>query len=672
MFSKLLSTIAVNPSMLNQFVFYSNRLKKEKSIRAVGLVLMILSLLVQLVAAAVPPEKSFAASANDIISGGVSSKADLVNKCRSNVQNSSTIFARFGISCDRIADASTKEVSINASSHNYWSIGRTPLSSNGINSDDWGEVTIKTAGTTIYQRPLKAWGANVKYSAFQIKVGGKNYWIIKDCGNLVTIDAYSQPPKLEVHKQLTSSKTVKPGDRVSFRITYRNPVEESVAIDFRLRDLLNPNLELIGMDGRNGFIDGDPVTNLKGLGGSSTFREVNLAATVRSTAAHGTEICNVARISADVVGVVNSNQVCVTVVNPPPPKPPTPPTSVPTPPPTTPTQAPPPAPAPSPNPTPPITPQTTPLCTIPGKTNLPANSPECKTAVIEEASGLCVASSSFIDKSSKDFKIITQSSVSGTTKVVGYIYTIDNRGGSAREIKTSDLTNEQIYKNLKPGAYKVQVAVQFTTDSKESLVKNCSAEITVAEDARLAQSKSVTKNGVDINGKKVSPGDTLVFKLSTKNVTATPFQGYSGEDFFGDVLDYGDIVDPSELTRQGLTLGQDKILRWTTTTIEGNSEEVKTITVKVKPITPSTNRPSNISSDYDCIISNKYGNQVTMSMSCPLVKTIEKLPNTGPGTTIAIAFTVTVMSSYFFARARLYAKESGIIKRVYQQMSQVY
>lgn len=648
------------PNTLDQWAFYSARLKKEKAVRTTGIVLLVMAMFVQLIASAFPAEKSYASSANDIIPGGVSSKADLVSKCKNNAQYRA-VFARFDVSCDHIASGTTTQTTINASAYNFWSVGRTPLSSNGLSSDDWGEVKLNAGGLTIYQRPLKAWGAGATYQAFNVKANGKNYWILKDCGNIVTIGPYSRPPSLEVTKQLVSSPTVKPGDPVNFRIAYRNPVPESVAIDFRLRDLLNPNLELIGMDGRNGFIGDDPIREQKGLGGSTEFKQINLAAKVKPNVPNGTEICNVARVSADVVGVVDSNKVCVTVVIPPKPAPtPPPPTPQPTPPAATPTPPPP-------TPTTPPPPPPQELCKVPGKTNLPANSPECKH---EEADGVCVLSTGFLNNSNKDFKVTTRSTVSGSTKVTSYTYTLNGDQSSVRKVVTSDLTNEQVYENLAPGNYEVVVRAEFVSSTGRTLSKTCRVSIAVEETPKVAQSKSVTRGGENMDGKKVSSGDTLVFKLSTKNITASTYTNYTGEDYFGDVLDYAEIVDSNELSKQGMKLGEDNVIRWSTASIAGNAEDVKTITVRVKEIIPNTNRPNNVSSDYDCVISNKYGNQVSMSVNCPLVKTVEstakELPNTGPGTTAALAFVTTVIAGYFLARARLLAKEADIVGRMQQ------
>ncbi len=647
MFRRIINNLAVNPSSLNQFVFYSKRLKKERSIRTIGVSLMILSLFVQLFAAAIPAEKSFANGDNDIVKTKIRNLDHLVSICKTDAKVRS-IYARFGANCDQIATA--KQKTINANGANYWSIGYSPLSQYNISSDEWGEVAVKVGSENIFQRPLRAWGPH-NYVAYEFKANGKTYWILQDCGNLVTIGAYSKPPSLEVHKQLITPKQVQVGDTVKYRITYRNPVLESVAVDFRLRDLLNPNLELVGMDGRNGFVDGDPVIDLKGLGGSTTFREITLAAKVKTRPADG-KICNVVRVSADVVGRVESKEdVCVTVVKPP------------TPPPVTPT---------TPAPTPPTTPATpttpvTPKCAVPGKTDLPVDSPLCKH---DAPAGICIASTGFLAGSNKDFKVSTVSSVEGTTKVRKYTYIMDGDTANKREVTSSSLTNEQTYNGLKPGTHKVAVTVDFTNEVGQSASDSCTAEITVAENARVTQSKSVSKDGADMNGKKVSSGDVLKFNLTTRNVTATEYKNFAGEDFFGDVLNYADIVDVSELTKQGMSLGQDKVIRWTTPSIAGNSEEVKTITVKVKPKIPTTNQSSNISSDFDCIIDNKYGNQVTMSVDCPVIKTIEtttgKLPDTGPGTAALIVFGVTVMAGYFAARARLMAKEADIIRKMNQ------
>lgn len=649
MFNKILSNIAINPSALNQLSFYANRLKKEQAIRRIGLAFIVLSMLVQSVAAMFPAEQSLAASSNDIISGGVSGKADLVNKCNNNVQNVKNIFAKFGITC-AIINSTAQATTVNSSAYNFWSMGRTPLSNNGINSADWGERVLNVGGSNIYHRPLKAWGANVNYQAFLIKANGKNYWILKNCANLVTIGPEGPTPSLEVHKQLKSAEIVKPGDEVHFRLIYRNPVPESVAVDFRLRDMFdNQHMDLVGMTGQTGTQDGDPKIEMKGLP-YDNYRTADVVGRVKANVPDGTRICNTANASADVVGVKTSNQVCVTV-------------KVPV--------------QPTPNPTPQ---QPTPEPNCPLNPNLKANDPRCVACPTNSGiwaedpncggSGSCIATTAFIGKSNRDITVTTQAQVSGAYKVQSYSYDLGADGKIEATNNSSALKDTYDFKGLSLGTHKINVSVKFANGS-ESIVKTCQTEVDISE-AKIVLSKTVVnEKGQDMNGKKVSSGDTLVFKLSTKNVEKADSAQFTGEDYFGDVLEYADIADMNQLKSQGIELDNNKNLKWTLASVKGNSEDIKTITVKVKQIVPSTNKPSSTGTDMDCVISNKYGNQVSVGVNCPLVKSIEvtttSLPNTGPGTTVAIAFAVTLIAGYFFARSRLLAKEATIVRNIYQQ-----
>ena len=654
MFNKLISNIAINPSHLNQLSFYAKRLKKEESIRRIGFVFIILSMFVQIGASMFPAERSLAASSNDVIYGGVSSKADLVSKCNNNAQVRG-IYAKFGVTCAEINASTTKLTTVN-SSGNYWSMGRTPLSNHGINGDDWGERTFSAGGTAVYHRPLKAWGSGVNYEAFSIKSGSKTYWILKNCGNLTTIGPEGPTPDLEVHKKLLSPASVKPGDEVKFQLTYRNTVSESVAVDFRLRDLVDNNtLEDIKMSGMNNTYDGDPARDQKGLEYTPTLKESIVVAKVKASVANGTRICNTANASADVVGVKTSNEVCFTVK-----------VSAPTPEtPTTPIQ---PCPynaglkANDPNCKPP-----TPEQPCPYNQTLKANDPKC----VQTASGFCVVSTSFIGDSNKDIKVSTEASIEGNTKVESYSYDLDVDGKIDATTQTSSLTDSKEFKNLPKGTHRIQVMVNFANGTQK-LSKTCVAEIDIAEDPKLVQSKQVIdEKGNNLEGKKISSGDKLQFKLVTKNITSTNSGSYSGEDYFGDVLEYAEISDIKELEKQDITLGKDNYLRWTTSSIKGNSEDIKTISVKVKSIVPSTNRPVSTGTDQDCVISNKYGNQVSININCPIIKRIEttttKLPDTGPGTTVGLAFVVTVLAGYFLARSRLLNKEARIVRNMYQQ-----
>lgn len=649
MFNKLLSNLPYNPGLISQVSFYSKRLQAEASVRRFAFIFMIFALIVQTAAALYPPEKSLAASPNHILNG-ITDKGSLLRAWDSNTGNIQGIYGKFGVTRENIAaipgrDTNTTIVSNGA---NWWSIGRLPLSNYGISGSQWSERKIIADGSTVYQRPLKAWdkpGTSSKYPAFQgVNKHGVAFWILKDCGNLTFKSPYTPaPPKpdLEVHKTLLTSNSVKPGDTVKYRIDFRNPVPESLAIDFRLRDNLDGNLVFKSLPGLTKRVGNDLYIEQKEFGHTPNWQSRILTATVKAGVPHGTVICNEARISADVVGLKFSpEKPCITVINPP---------KVPTPT----------------KPTPPTTPtQPEPSCPAgQTKVNGKCQKPEPKC--------LCVVSTSFVEGSNKDIRIKTQSHVEGDTKVTGYSYDINDDGSIEQTTNTSSNTDEKIFKGLTPGLHKVRVTITATNGQKQTS-KSCLTEVTVSEDARVVQTKKVTnvsKQNSDAVNTTVNSGETLKFELTTENVTNSDYKNYSGEDYFGDVLDYAEIIDQQELTRQGLTLDSSNYLRWSVSSIKAKSKDVKVVTVKVKSVIPATNRPSNASQDQDCVISNRYGNEVKMNVGCPIIKTIEqatgKLPNTGPGTNMAVTVIATILIGYFFARSRLLSREIEILRADY-------
>jgi hypothetical protein len=74
---------------------------------------------------------------------------------------------------------------------------------------------------------------------------------------------------------------------------------------------------------------------------------------------------------------------------------------------------------------------------------------------------------------------------------------------------------------------------------------------------------------------------------------------------------------------------------------------------------------------FDCIISNKFGNQLDIKVDCPLPKSAEyitqTLPKTGPGTSLLIGFVATSIIAYFFMRSRLLAEELELIRTDFAQ-----
>lgn len=189
MFKKLLSNLPFNPSLISQVSFYAKRLKAESSVRRLGVAFLVLALGVQIFAAAVPSEPTLARSGNDIIPGGFSSQGDAVNMCQSNAYSFKQILAHFGIDCLALYYGQVVTVGSNDYGGQLYSMGREPQGFPG-------EVNVNVPGVadTLHMRPLSAWGST-SYRAIKGNASdGSTFFILFDCGNLVTVGPPATPP----------------------------------------------------------------------------------------------------------------------------------------------------------------------------------------------------------------------------------------------------------------------------------------------------------------------------------------------------------------------------------------------------------------------------------------------------------------------------------------------
>ncbi len=131
------------------------------------------------------------------------------------------------------------------------------------------------------------------------------------------------------------------------------------------------------------------------------------------------------------------------------------------------------------------------------------------------------------------------------------------------------------------------------------------------------------------------------------------------------MLDYADLDTAFLTSQKGTYLTDRKTITWSVQEIAPGGELKRTFRVVMKNPLPTTNQPNKTAPDFDCKIQNIYGDEVAIPVDCAVIKTIEQLPNTGPGTSVAAIFTMTVLSSYFFARSRLLAKELTLVKKDY-------
>jgi fimbrial isopeptide formation D2 family protein len=623
MFKKLLANLPFNPGLIDQVTFYGQRMKRDASIRRLGFAFIGLGFIVQLAAAAYPAQNSLAASSNDVLNG-ITNKNSILSAWDNNTGNIQGIYGKFGITRQNIANIPGQQPNatvVSSASNNYWSIGRHTLDSFGIDGSKWDERRVNIPGNEhVYERPLHAWDtySSSKYAAFHGKNQyGVSFWILQTCGNPTFVGSYlPKPPvpKLEVHKTLLTAATVHRGDTVKFRLEYQNTVDDSLATNFKLTDTLDSHFTFVSL----GYLSSQSGNNLiidhgGNLGATDNPHKTTLVVTVKDNVANGTRICNAAHASSS-QSSATSERPCVTVV-------------------------------------------------VPG--NTPPGAPPTP-------SGSCIASTKKESGTSHDFTVRTSAYVTNA-KITGYDYYLDGSSAKYAHDQIGETPHDKKITGLGAGSHEVQVRVDILGSNNQNIqTPACVAQINIAENPRVNLSKSVsnvTQNINDANSTKASGGDILQFKLTTQNVTSTDYLNYDGLDYFGNVLQYADIVDPGQLSGQGISLDAKNNLRWHTPVIKANESDVKTINVRVKSDIPATNSPSTLSPDYNCSINNTYGDQVTVSVDCSTVKTIaqtaSELPNTGAGSTIVIGAIVASVAGYLFMRSRIMAEEMEIVRQDY-------
>ena len=204
-----------------------------------------------------------------------------------------------------------------------------------------------------------------------------------------------------------------------------------------------------------------------------------------------------------------------------------------------------------------------------------------------------------------------------------------------------------------------------TINSKDPGCKPCEeSQTSVDLTACLVFNKSATNDTqkiADANGTTAKSNDVITYTLMTKNSGKETIKNYTVNENISDVLDYATVVD-----LHGGKQGEDALVTWPAKDIKGGETLTQKITVKIKDPIPSTPVSTSDSGHFNMVMTNVYGNVVEVKLPPSITKTTElattQLPNTGPGTSLAIAFTVTVLASFFFSRSRLLARELDIVR----------
>jgi hypothetical protein len=643
MFRKLVSNLPFNPSLLGSVAFYAKRMHAEESLRRVGCGFVVLAMVVQMFAVITPPEKSLAYS-SDYIINGLKTRDDILRAWDGKTadKNVSAIYGRFGLSREDIAALPMyPNATIRSDRADYWTMGRTSLSAvsksakiKGIYKDS--EIPITAGTSTIYLRQLRAWDIVNPYNTYRAFEGtkyGKKFWILVDCGNLTQVGVPPlKKPALEFRKTIDGGpRTLKPGETFSFRFEYRNRIPDSVpAENVMLRDDLDlSKFEIVSPKSlpMSGSILNYPLGTVSYTESFKTA--LVLTVRLKSNIDNGAKACNVATLKASNAPEVSSGgpYLCITVVNP-----------------------------------------------CPLDSSLSKTDPRCATPVLA-----CTLTNTDVNRTTKLFTMKTKvtSSNPTLTKINSYVY--DYGDGSSVQIKKSNSYQDTASHTYKDGSYTATVVVNYTIGTGTAQTDQsvaCSGKIESEPDRPLSQTKTARNLTQNLNEEKTAStkakaNDTLEYNLTTHNTYGYARINVHTSDYIGDILEYASL-DEAFLKQQGGKFDAEaKTVSWNNQTVAANSNLTNVFRVKLKPKIPATNRPGTMTTSYDCQLSNKFGNQLDIPVDCPLPKSAEyitkRLPNTGPGTSLIIGFTLTTVVAYFFARTRLLRKELELIRTDFAQ-----
>lgn len=641
MFNKILSNISFNPSLLSQVSFYIQRMKAEQSIRRLGFVFLALAMTIQSFAVISPPKKSLAYS-NDYIINGLNTRDDILRAWdnKTSDKDVAAIYGRFGITREDIAGLSMKpNATIKSSDADYWTIGRTSLSASTKadqikNQYKDSEVPVTAGSSTVYLRQLRAWDIKNSYNvynAFEGTKNGKKFWILQTCGNFTQVGLPPlETPSLELRKTIEGNTVLKPGDTAVFRFEYRNSKANSPAVtNITLKDTIDTNLEII--EPTNLSVDSTNTINmsLPDISYSPDFKTFLLIKVrFKQGLPNGTKACNIATLSSGNTPNATSggSTLCLTLLD-------------------------------------------IPKCDYdPTINNI---DPACQEPLL-----VCTITNTVFNKTTKEavLKTVTSSTNTALTTIKSYQYNFGDN--SNKTIKTGATENEvsHIYNN---GSYTTIVTIAYSYKKAGAIIDksaSCSTSVEAMPDQPLSKSKVASNVTQKLDQqqtliKKANAGDVIEYNLVISNSFDYDRQDVIITDSIADILEYADI-DRAFLSQQGGIFDtQEKSVSWPSETIRAKSTVTKTFRVTVKRDLPATNQPSSLTTSYDCKVSNKFGNQIDITINCPKIKSAEyittTLPKTGPGTSVALLGTVVIVAGYFYARSRLLSKEMSILKNDY-------
>ena len=163
---------------------------------------------------------------------------------------------------------------------------------------------------------------------------------------------------------------------------------------------------------------------------------------------------------------------------------------------------------------------------------------------------------------------------------------------------------------------------------------------------------------------KAKSGDVIEYKLEIQNSSLERLSNFNIVNNVEDLLDYSDIDIAFLTARGGKYDSKTQSVIWENQTLQPNKTTERFFRIKLKDKIPSTNKPSEVSSNFDCKLSNTFGNITSIHVSCPTIKSYESVPSITYRQAVIYVAIILLFSSLFLLRNQIYVKEGLDIRKI--------
>jgi hypothetical protein len=297
------------------------------------------------------------------------------------------------------------------------------------------------------------------------------------------------------------------------------------------------------------------------------------------------------------------------------------------------------------------------------------------------------------------FSLTAKSSVQNGAKITSYEFVVKDKTGKVvdRKVVTSAAAQADsgTITLATAGRYSAEVIVHTSLGDKTGA--NCATVLNVTAPEMCTLNPSLPKNSPDcqpcagnpdiwIKDERCNPTtvQSKTAKNLTQNVDATTVTAQASDrieytvyiENVGEVPatvqpteELSDVVEYSSLQDNGGgTYNTDThVLSWGAITLKPGEKVSRSFVVNMLDAIPNTPKGTSEPGSYDCIMTNAFGNTVSIDVKCDTPKAVEgamtELPKTGPGTNLLFAGGVLSVVTYFWARARQTNKEVRLIRK---------